>query len=117
MDTLIGKRNRGNSFLRGFTSRDPINATTWEGQEGMEAFLSESDQQYTLEIPRSVVKNKEVELGLGDDHLTLFMADASKDGHEYHSVIFGQRVKPDKVTTAWKPEVFRVTIPKEEAMS
>ena len=114
MKTLIDDIERGNNFLQGFTERD-LNSREDVGSgraASLEAYLAENDQEYILEIPGSELRDKEMELGIGDDHLSVFLRREGQAGLEYRTVLFAEEVDPASARTEEKDGMYRIMVPK-----
>lgn len=114
MKTLIDDIERGNNFLQGFTERD-LNSREDLGSRraaSLEAYLAENDEEYILEIPGSELRDKEMELGVGDDHLSVFLRTTDQSGFEYRTVLFAEEVNPAGARTEEKDGMYRIVVPK-----
>lgn len=114
MKTLIDDIERGNNFLQGFTERD-LNSREDIGTgkaASLEAYLAENDHEYILEIPGSELRDKEMELGIGDDHLSIFLRRADQSGLEYRTVLFAEEVNPASARAEEKDGMYRIVVPK-----
>lgn len=114
MKTIINDIERGNNFLQGFTGRD-LNSREDMGTtraESLEAYLSENEREYILEIPGAEILNKEIELGIGEDHLSIFLRTPDRQGTEYRTVLFADEVNPVQARTEQKEGIYRVVVPK-----
>ncbi len=112
MKTLINDIERGNNFLQGFANRD-LNSTEDLNRAGtLEAYLAENNDEYIIEIPGAEIRDKEMELGIGEDHLSVFLRKPGQHGMEYRTVIFANAVNPAMARTEEKDGLYRVVVPK-----
>lgn len=112
MRTLINDIERGSNFLQGFTNRDLNGTEELTGASSLEAYLAENDHEYILEIPGAEIRDREMELGIGEDHLSVFLRKIGEAGMEYRTVIFANQVNPAGARTEEKDGMYRIFIPK-----
>lgn len=112
MKTLINDIERGNNFLQGFTERDRNGTEELSRAGTLEAYLAENSNEYIIEIPGAELLDNEMELGIGEDHLSVFLRKPGQRGMEYRTVIFANEVNPAMVRTEEKDGLYRIIVPK-----